>query len=271
MLRFFLGMQRIHHWGLALARINIEECFWLDGRLRLLQKKIGEDPALGQILRLWRLSQECHKEGHLISEDQFKIHEFSEALIESGFAERRANGIYAKGSQKHFDWLIGRKEAGKAGAKKTNEKRWGKKREPNDSEHLVSANGRQTSPSYSYSTSYSKKETTLSTGVDLHPLATLWNQHCSSLPKVKEMNSKRIGLCKQSWKKSQDPEYWRRIITAISGDKFCSGDNDRGWVATFDYFLRPDVQTRALEGAFGKKIKHGTEPIDIGKIMRGET
>lgn len=90
---------------------------------------------------------------------------------------------------------------------------------------------------------------------DLHPLALIWNENCRGLSKVKELNPKRHKLCIQAWKKNKDPGYWAELIASLALDEFCSGKNDRGWKANFDYFLRPDVQTRILEGSIGNKVK----------------
>jgi hypothetical protein len=103
----------------------------------------SEKLAIGEIVIFWRLAQEQFKKNKLISEEMFKINECSDNLFICDLAEKTPDGIRAKGDLTHFGWIIGRQEAGRAGAKITNEKRWGKKRESNDINNLVSANDQQ--------------------------------------------------------------------------------------------------------------------------------
>lgn len=46
---------------------------------------------------------------------------------------------------------------------------------------------------------------------------------------------------------------WRTALAKIPSSPFCMGDNDRGWVADIDWFLRPDTVQRILEGKYDKK------------------
>lgn len=65
-------------------------------------------------MRFFRMAQEKHKHGLLVSEEDFKRAGFSEALI-GVFADRVDGGIQAVGAQKHFGWLAKRVEAGRKG------------------------------------------------------------------------------------------------------------------------------------------------------------
>ncbi len=99
-----------------MARINIEDEFWLD--IGEVIEKIGnQDQAIGMALRFIRYSQERHKMGKLISEEDFQS-KFHEALIPT-FAKRTPSGIQAKGAEKHFAWLEQKIEAGIKGGKKS--------------------------------------------------------------------------------------------------------------------------------------------------------
>jgi hypothetical protein len=80
------------------------------------------DRAIGQAVRLFRLAQENHKHGKLISENDFKRQGFSDSLIGT-FAERVDGGIQLIGAEKHFGWLAERVEAGRRGGKQTQAKR----------------------------------------------------------------------------------------------------------------------------------------------------
>lgn len=45
-------------------------------------------------------------------------------------------------------------------------------------------------------------------------------------------------------------EHWEEIFEKLKESSFCSGDNSRGWVANFDWFLRPDTPVKILEGLY---------------------
>lgn len=76
----------------------------------------NQDLAIGNALRFFRFAQELHKKGDLISEEEFERKGFNEALFPI-FAERVEGGIRARGSSKHFSWLMDKAEAGSAGGK----------------------------------------------------------------------------------------------------------------------------------------------------------
>ena len=45
-------------------------------------------------------------------------------------------------------------------------------------------------------------------------------------------------------------EHFREAITKMSESKFCVGENDRGWKADFDFFLKPGVIEKVMEGKY---------------------
>lgn len=53
-------------------------------------------------------------------------------------------------------------------------------------------------------------------------------------------------------------------IDSIGRAAFCRGDNDRGWKADFDFFLRPDRCSRACDGGYETiKTKGGLNPTRL--------
>lgn len=99
-----------------MARINIEDRIWGDFRFQDLLIKVGSrHAAKGMILELWMLAQE-----YWFPEKQFippeKIKEFGlQLVVEAGLAELRNDGYFAIGSEKAFDWLFQKQEAGRRG------------------------------------------------------------------------------------------------------------------------------------------------------------
>jgi hypothetical protein len=105
-----------------MPRINVEDWFWMD--VMKVAVKVGDiDKASGNALRFIKFAQERYRADKTISEKDFQDEGFLEALIPV-FAKRTDTGIIAVGAEKHFQWLTKKKEAGRKGAKKTNEKRW---------------------------------------------------------------------------------------------------------------------------------------------------
>lgn len=106
-----------------MARINIEDTFWVE--VGALIGALGDqDRAVGMAIRFFRVAQENHKAGRLVSEQEFG-RSFDERMI-GIFAERVEGGIQAIGAQKHFGWLRKKVEAGRKGgstSKQTKAKR----------------------------------------------------------------------------------------------------------------------------------------------------
>lgn len=136
-------------WGMGrMARINVEEAFWTD--VLPLAAKLGDpDRAVGNVLRFWKLAQEKHKAGKLITEAEFEALGFAPELIPT-FAVRVEGGIQAKGAEKHFSWLRRRVEAGKRGGSKPKQK----KANGSKGKHPEAS----PSPSFSYSQDKEEKQ-----------------------------------------------------------------------------------------------------------------
>lgn len=98
-----------------MARLNIEDSFWLES-IQLVASVGDQDKAIGNAVRFFRHAQERHKQGELITEDEFKRLGFLENLIPL-FAERVDGGIRAVGAEKHFNWLLTKSEAGHIGGR----------------------------------------------------------------------------------------------------------------------------------------------------------
>ncbi len=93
-----------------MARINIEDQFWDEVAL----VKLDRYTAIGQAIALFKLAQYRYKQGKIISDDDWRIHEFSDALIPV-FAKKVEGGYEVNGADKHFGWLLERKEAARNG------------------------------------------------------------------------------------------------------------------------------------------------------------
>lgn len=107
-----------------------------------------------------------------------------------------------------------------------------------------------------------KKERKKETNTPLPPkgLQAIWNEHCGNLPKAESLNPDRERQAKARTRENGDPAYWVGIVRAIAANPFCRGTNDRGWVANFDYLLRPRTHVQISERL--KAGPPGARPVD---------
>ncbi len=85
-------------------------------------------------------------------------------------------------------------------------------------------------------------------------VVTLWNDVCGSiLPKCQKLAPKRLGQVKARLREpGRTADWWRAYFARITDYRFCRGENDRGWKATFDWATKSeDVVTRVMEGTYG--------------------
>ncbi len=106
-----------------MARINLEDGLFSDGRFRVLIRLLGnnEDRAIGHVVRAWFLAQKYWFEGMKVI--PLKIWQASDLqpLIDADLAEERDGGIYCRGAQEHFDWYHRMKEGASRGGKRSAE------------------------------------------------------------------------------------------------------------------------------------------------------
>lgn len=94
----------------------------------------------------------------------------------------------------------------------------------------------------------------------LHPLAELWNEISEGQPSplVRAMGKKRQAAAEARWREHPNPEYWRTVIKrAVLASHFCRGQNDRGWVADFEFLVKPDTHLKIMEGKYDNRDRAG--------------
>jgi hypothetical protein len=89
----------------------------------------------------------------------------------------------------------------------------------------------------------------------------LWNTRTSApIPRCRDLTSKRrrhikARLTERSW------DEWIAVLDRIEQSSFCRGQNDRGWLATFDWVIgSPDVAVKVLEGKYDNRGARGVVP-----------
>jgi hypothetical protein len=79
--------------------------------------------------------------------------------------------------------------------------------------------------------------------------ARVWNEQ-PSLRKIQSLSPGRAKALKSRRSDSYFCGNWKAAIVKVAASKFCNGENDRGWRADFDFFLRPDTVAKIMEGKY---------------------
>ena len=236
-----------------MARLNIEEDLHKDNRFINLIIKLGcRRKALGALVEAWMLDQKYYlttANDRLIPLNEWERQNIENAIIDVGLAYKRDGGIQMAGADKQFKWLLQRQNAGAASKLK--------KKGTTVKRPLAAVQRTETSSLSSLSSSLSSltpnsenvSPSAHSSG-ELPTLARIWNENCGTLPKVKACSSQRTRKAISLWRLHPDEEYWVRVTRTLAESKFCTGANDRGWIASFDFLLQPDTHNKALEGKY---------------------
>jgi len=86
-------------------------------------------------------------------------------------------------------------------------------------------------------------------------LVDLWNATTKPpLPKCRELTDERRRKIRTRIAKRPSLAEWREAFEALQDSAFCRGENDRGWVADFDYVIKNDtVVAKVLERARARR------------------
>lgn len=270
-----------------MPRINVDDDLFIDPRFKALVRCVGnEDQAVGMCVRFWRLALRCWgRDQGLVPEKQFAL-ENLDLLIDLDLAERREGGVYARGSER-FSWIVQKMDAARRGGLASAESRRKKfgtaqpntnpeqpehtsNTSSNDPErHLVSVrrtpnplplplplcSKEQRNPLTPLEGDEAAEESGSSHDPSPKVLAELWNDLKSS--KQRSVNLGMFTSKSNRWRQARSQlaafpnlDDWREAFRRIADSDFCNGNNDRGWIADFDFVLRKDTLPKALEGKY---------------------
>lgn len=103
-----------------MARINIEDSLLKDDKFSELCIKLGSRiMALGTVAEAFIMAQKYYLDesnGRLIPLNEWQRKQTLHVLIDVGLADVEENGIYIKGSNESFKWLLQKSDAGKMSA-----------------------------------------------------------------------------------------------------------------------------------------------------------
>jgi len=149
---------------------------------------------------------------------------------------RDDGGIICRKMWRPTDLSEKRAEAGRLGAEAKRQQKEDSKRQQNSATAGTDRKGKESLP----------KEVSV--------VVDAWNELGRPFAKVLRVGSRRLHL----QRRLDDPwwiEHWREAMAKMKDIPFCRGENDRGWVADMDFFLRPDTVTKILEGKYQQEPK----------------
>jgi len=104
-------------------------------------------------------------------------------------------------------------------------------------------------------------------------ITALWNSICKSLPQVKALNDDRRKKIKSRLLEMEPnaPQLWldrcRDLFTRVQASPFLTGDNPKGWTATFDWlFSNGNNWVKVTEGNYD----HGRSGNGQGRVITQE-
>lgn len=104
-----------------MARINIEDSIFKEKAFEKLVLRLGSRrAALGALVEAFMLAQKHYLttvNDRLIPLNEWEREEMGNDLLDCGFCVQKENGIYVRGSEEQFKWLLQRSEAGKTSAR----------------------------------------------------------------------------------------------------------------------------------------------------------
>lgn len=92
----------------------------------------------------------------------------------------------------------------------------------------------------------------------LPDVAVAWNG-IQGVTHVRQMTEARRKALRSRLASPEWAGAWQQAIAKVAASDFCTGKNDSGWRADFDWFLRPDTVTKITEGKYDNRIGSGKD------------
>lgn len=249
-----------------MARINIEDSLFNDGRFKAFCSGKDEATAIGQMVILWKLAQTYWLDGkRKIPYAVFKTLSFHEELLKCDLVLLENDEIYVRGSEKQFNWWFSCAKNGKKGGRprKNAQKNESKKPDENpsvtDSKPTLNQRKTRGKPSLLF-TPYSLLSTPNNIqSITPSDILELWNSSCKlyKLPAIIKLNKSRISLLKASLIDFPDIKQWEMAFeqTGLLNERLIASGKT-GWLPDFDYAIRSSNTTKLIE-QYKRDMEHG--------------
>lgn len=95
------------------------------------------------------------------------------------------------------------------------------------------------------------------------PILDAWNSiGLTTIKRISSNSTRYRNLTARIHEHGEDEVV--KAIKSIEKSSFLRGDNDRGWVITFDWFLKPSNFQKVAEGNYVDRLKKGYDPKFYG-------
>jgi len=94
-------------------------------------------------------------------------------------------------------------------------------------------------------------------------LIEIWNMNRGQMREALAWNENRTKQAKKRWRDFPDPKFWTEVVMRLAQSSFCTGDNDRGWKADFDFLLRPNTHLAVNEGKYDNKKQRTNDVLGV--------
>jgi hypothetical protein len=103
---------------------------------------------------------------------------------------------------------------------------------------------------------------------EVESVGAYWNDQ-QGLIKINHWNEERIGKTKERLQSTAFRANWKRAIDKIAASSFCKGGGSTGWRASYDWFIRNDMNwIKAVEGKYDDRKRTKGAFDDILKPVR---
>lgn len=102
--------------------------------------------------------------------------------------------------------------------------------------------------------------------IDYQKLISIYHEKCPNMPRVEILNEQR----KKAIRARVNEHGKNKVVemfTKAGSSKFLNGDNDKNWVATFDWLFNPKNFVKTIEGNY-EKSSTGKKSLQIGQILQ---
>ena len=166
-------------------------------------------------------------------------------LITKAIEEMSLHGlVVAYGSNRKYLWFIGFTKN-----QKLNREREGKSEIPSPPDELLIRSG---VTQEEITAKLSKDKLSKVKLIEVEKVLELWNK--TELPKVQHISKERKDKLSQRLKSKHFRDNYEDAIKKLALSSFALGKNERGWKASFDWFISNDTNyVKAIEGKYDDK------------------
>lgn len=224
------------------------------------------------MIAAWRqpncdLPDDDHKLARIVGLTKYKWLKMRPAIIDEFWSTDEDGRLYQKRQQKEYDYVLERSQINSENASQGWEKRKrskefsnnSKKSEPKLFDNLPENDGQDTENIDEGGMRNGMRNESPSTStspllVEVEEIREQWNAmaQVAGLAQAKKLTAARQRSAKARLRDHTMDEI-SEAIRLIPDRDFLTGNNDRGWTATIDWFLRPNTITKLIEGSYDSR------------------